>query len=655
MRESFSVLIGSQSSSRFPTKPFNSLAHVMLWFATTRRRICRGRRRTVWLTGLAAMLLVAGQGSLPGRAASPDPPALRLVDATGNAGINFVHTDGGSGHQYLVELMVAGLALLDYDRDGWIDIYLLNGAPLPGSGNSSLKPPGASNASADQPPPRNALFRNNGNGTFVDVTHAAGVGDTGHGLGVTAADYDNDGDIDLYVNNFGPNVLYRNNGDGTFTDVAAATGVVDGQQVGAGAAFLDIEGDGDIDLYVAHYIDFTFSRHEQLAPRSFPYPPGPRDYPPAPDSLYRNDGNGTFTDVSQTSGVSRVAGPGMGLIAFDYEDDDDTDLFICNDGAANFLLRNDGQGRFAELGLLAGVAYDGRGQANGSMGVDAGDYDNDGRFDLLVTDYISEAPVLYRGLPGGYFEDAAHRSGAAAATFPNTNWGVGLVDFDHDGDRDAFIANGHFLHDIQDIDDGTAYRVRDCLLRNRGDGRFHDATDQAGDGLQVVESSRGAGFDDLDNDGDIDVVVLNANAAPTLLRNESPRGAHWMQIQLRGVQTNRDGTGARVRVVTGDLVQVAARHSGRGYQSHWGDRLHFGLGPHHRVDMVEVRWPGGRSERFEHLPADQIVLLTEGSGTTVSLSFDTGGADREAGAGQGEAVQGEAVQGEAVQGGPPQP
>ncbi|MCH5373313.1 MAG: VCBS repeat-containing protein, partial [Planctomycetes bacterium] len=379
------------------------------------------------------------------RAASPPPCAIRLLDVTARSGIAFQHTDGGSGRQYIFELMVGGLALLDYDGDGLVDIYFLNGAPSRGQAVATV--------------PRNALYRNNGDGTFTDVTRQAGVGDPGHGLGVTAGDYDNDGDPDLYVNNFGPNVFYRNEGDGTFSDITASTGVACGDKVGAGACFLDVDGDGDLDLYAANYVDFDFRRHDVRAAASFPYPPGPKDYPPVPDSLFRNDGNGGFTDISHSSGIGSLAGPSMGMICLDYDSDGDTDIFVCNDGTANFLFRNDGVGNFAEEGLLAGLAYNLRGDSNGSMGADCGDYDNDGLLDLFMTDYTSESPVLYHGLPGGFFEDVTNAAGAGAAVHPHTNWGAGFVDFDNDGDRDLFIACGHFLSNIPEIDQRTGYRV----------------------------------------------------------------------------------------------------------------------------------------------------------------------------------------------------
>ena len=306
----------------------------------------------------------------------------------------------------------------------------------------------------------------------------------------------------------------------------------------------------------------------------------------------------------------------MGMVCFDSDGDGHTDIFICNDLAENFLFRNDGRGQFKEDALISGVAYNFEGRENGSMGVDCGDYNNDGLLDLFMTDFQDEMPVLYRNLGEGVFEDVTSEAGVGDATVPHVKWGTALVDLDNDGHRDLFIACGHFIPQIHAVDNRTDYRVRNILLKNTGDGRFLNVTDRCGSGLAPVESSRGAGFDDLDNDGDLDAVVLNVNARPTVIRNDSPTGNHWLQIQLRGTRTNRDGVGAFVRVVAGDLEQVAEVHSGRGYQSHFGTRLQFGLEQYDRVDRVEVRWIGGSVDVFEDLAVDQSLLLIEGTGSS---------------------------------------
>jgi enediyne biosynthesis protein E4 len=563
---------------------------------TCRMSLCANRTIHVRFLVIACCSVLAGVLVSNALAQPPTDCLIRLSDMTASSGIVFEHTDGGSGEQYIVEFVVAGLALFDYDADGLIDIYFLNGAPLRGASTETI--------------PRNALYRNNGDWSFTDVTEAAGVGDPGYGLGVVVGDYDNDGDEDIYLNNYGPNVLYRNSGDGTFTDVAEQAGVANGDKVGAGACFLDMDGDGDLDLYAANYVDFTYENHKTTMLGYLKYS-DPKDYHPVPDTLFRNNGDGTFTDVSHDSGIDLVADTGMGTVCFDYDDDRDSDIFVCNDVNANFLFRNDGKGQFTELGLVSGVAFNFEGSENASMGADCGDYDNDGRLDLFMTDYSDESPVLYRNLGDGFFEDATAVAHAGSSAYPHTNWGTGLIDFDNDGDRDLFVANGHGMADYHKIDDRTAYRVQNILMMNLGNGRFLDVTEYCGNGLAPVESSKGVAFDDLDNDGDVDVVILNANSKPTILRNDSKSKHHWVQIALRGIKSNRGGVGARVRVIAGDLVQTAEVHSGRSYQSHFGTRLHFGLEQNEQIDRIEVRWLGGGTDVLSEIEPDRLIVITE--------------------------------------------
>ncbi len=544
------------------------------------------RRPVMWL----ALLATTVQGA---------ETALQMTDVTRESGVGFVHSHGGDGQGYIVEGVVGGIALFDYDGDGMIDIYFLNGAPLRGT--------------AVDRPLRNALYRNRGDGTFTDVTEQAGVGDLGHGLAVTVGDYNNNGHPDLYISNFGPNVLYRNNGDGTFSEVTLEAGVGNGDRVGAGASFLDIDGNGRLDLFVSNYIDFRYENHVPLPMGRWFFQAGPQYYNPLPDALYRNQGDGTFVDISESSGIGAVAGPGMGIVSFDANDNGYPDILVSNDGGPNFLYQNDGQGRFREVGLMAGLAYDFLGNSNSSMGVDCGDFDNDGRLDLIMTNFASEMPVLYRNLGEVFFLDASSAARLSAGLFPHVTWGTGFADFDNDGHRDLFIACGHF-DPIEHVDDRTAFRVPNFLLRNRGDGTFEDVSQAVGSGLAVVESSRGVGLDDLNNNGRIDVVVLNSNARPTLIRNDTTSDHHWLQLRLRGVWSNREAVGARVQVRSGELEQVAEVHSGRGYQSHYGTRLSFGLGSRARVDWVRVRWPGGGTELFRDLPVDRLSVLTEGTG-----------------------------------------
>ncbi|OHB80291.1 MAG: hypothetical protein A2V98_24295 [Planctomycetes bacterium RBG_16_64_12] len=526
---------------------------------------------------------------------------IQLRDVTKRTGIQFEHSDGSTGKRYVVEPVASGLATFDYDGDGLIDIYFLTGGPLEGK-------------KVDHPP-TNALYRNLGDFRFVDVTQKTGVGIPGFAMGVAVADYDNDGRPDIYVSNYGPNVLYHQEEDGTFVDATEAAGVKLKNKVGVGAgvAFLDMDSDGDLDLYVANYLRFSYKNHPRRTFMGVHVYPGPLEFPPEPDNLFRNNGDGTFTDVSETSGIGALAATGMGIVCADYDDDGDTDVFVANDVMPNFLWQNDGKGNFREVGLLSGVAYDASGSPHSNMGVDCADYDNDGRLDFLVTAFHRELAAFYRNLGGGAFEDVARRTGAGEGSYNQVKWGCGLVDFDNDGHRDIFIACGNLYDNVEQFDRTTSYRARNTLLKNLGNGRFVDVSNESGDGLRPRDVSRGTAFDDLDNDGRIDVVILNSRSAPTILRNESVTGNHWIQLRLEGVNSNRDGVGARVRVVAGDLVQIDEVHSGRGYQSHSGSRLHFGLGKRDRVDRIEVRWIGGGVDVLENLQVDRCLTIVEGS------------------------------------------
>ncbi|MDW8078503.1 MAG: CRTAC1 family protein [Thermoguttaceae bacterium] len=521
-----------------------------------------------------------------------------FVDVASESGVDFVHNHGGCGRRYVMEPMSAGVALFDYDGDGWIDIYFLNGAPLLGS-DPNLKL-------------FNALYRNLGGWQFQDVGGLAAVDDRGYGLGVASGDYNNDGFADLYVNNFGPNVLYRNNGDGTFSDVTSEAGVENGHRVGAGVVFFDMDRDGDLDLYVGNYIKFRYELHITRYVGGYPRYPSPREYEPDPDTLYRNNGDGSFTDVSAESGISRHAGTTMGITAADYDDDGDVDIFVCNDVRANFLFRNNGDGVFEEVALIAGTAYNGYGAENASMGVDAGDFNGDGRIDFYMTSYQGEFPVLYQNEGEGIFTDVTVERGAGQGCFPHVNWGTGFADFDNDGDRDLYVACGHVDDLIDYIDPSTSFAAPNVLLLNDGTGHFVDASKESGPGLQVCLPSRGTGLDDLDNDGDVDIVVLNLNSQASVLRNDLRGGGHWFQVRLIGTESSRDAVGARVRVFAGGRWQVDEVHSGRGYQSDHGKRLHFGLGKSNRVDKLEIRWPRGKVSVYGPLPADCFATFVEG-------------------------------------------
>ena len=433
---------------------------------------------------LSLCLLSAARGEGP----------ILLRDVTGQTGITFRHDDGSSGRRYIVEYVASGLATLDYDGDGLTDIYFLTGGSLPGAKHAA--------------PPTNRLYRNLGHFRFADVTEKAGVGYAGQSLGVCAGDYDNDGFPDIYVSNFGPNVLYHNRGDGTFADVTEKAGVGRGNKVGAGVAFLDMDGDGNLDLYASNYVKFSYENQPPRKYMGVPIYPSPLDFAPEPDNLFRNNGDGTFTDVSETSGIAARSGTGMGIICADYNGDGNTDVFVANDVMPNFLWRNDGQGHFEEAGLASGVAFDVSGLAHGNMGVDCGDYDNDGRLDFFVTAYQREWATLYRNLGGGVFSDVTQHSGAGRGSYNNVKWGCGLVDFDNDGHKDLFLAVGHLFDNVESFDDTTSYEARNVLLRNLGNGTFVDVSAESGIGTLPKRSGRGVAFDDLDNDGRIDVVIL---------------------------------------------------------------------------------------------------------------------------------------------------
>jgi enediyne biosynthesis protein E4 len=538
---------------------------------------------------------------------SPVAPLVRFEDMTIQSGITFEHRDGSSGRHFTPETMSAGVATFDFDGDGLIDIYFPNGAALPGV--------------IYDPPPRHALYRNLGDWQFQEVSHLAGIDCTAFGLGIAIADYDNDGFPDIYLNNFGPNILYRNNGDGTFTEVTDDAGVpgttVSGdlsKKVGAGAVFLDLTGNGFLDLFSGNYIEIDLDTYVTPMKGHLPFYPTPMAYDPVPNTLYENQGDGTFQDISMVSGVAGFPGRCMGVISCDFDRDGHPDIFVCNDVFANFLLRNDGQGRFTEVGLVAGVAMSPSAEMVANMAVDAGDYDNDGWLDFFTTNYEQQYPLLLRNLGDGHFSNETLAAHAGRSVFHLVNWGCGLVDFDNDTHLDIFIGNGHTDSNVDYLESGGQYRCHNVVLWNTGEARFVDISEAAGLRDLPLRAARGIAFEDFDNDGDVDIVVLNSREPPTLLRNEwNEVGSqnHWLQIQLVGVQANRDGVGARVDVTVGDLALVREVHSGRGYQSHWGSRLHFGLGPHDRVDRIEIRWPGGGTQILEQVPADQLLKIIQ--------------------------------------------
>lgn len=519
-----------------------------------------------------------------------------------------------NNEEALPRFMVAGVAVFDYDNDQLLDILLLNQSDRR-SVDSSQSVEAAT---------LGRLYRNLGAGRFIDVTESAGLAFSAFALGVCAGDMDNDGDQDLAISSFGPILLLENNGDGSFSlttqnGIENHPGKSTAEAFGAGVAMLDIQNDGNLDLFVANYVEFTVERHRSSLKSSFPYPPGPKDFPPAADWLFRSHGDGRFTEVSKEVGIATLRGPTMGIVSGDWDGDGDSDLFLCSDAAPNQYFVNDGSGRFVDRAIESGLAFDLMGNVNGSMGVDSGDFDNDGKSDLLITNYTGQMPVLYRCLGDGVFEDVSRRTQIGRTMLPHTNWGVVWIDVENDGDLDAFFANGHFLPQIEQIDQRTSFRVANTLMENLGNARFRDISVDAGSGLLVKESSRGAASGDWDRDGDMDLVILNFEAEPTLLINETKSIGNWIDIRLVGVDCNRDALGAVVTIEFGGPTNIQSRtamvHAGRGYQSHFGTELHFGIGRVSTIDRIQVRWPGRGLESFSCDRINGLLHLIQGKGS----------------------------------------
>jgi hypothetical protein len=524
--------------------------------------------------------------------------AALFTDVTQDAGIGFVHDVGASGNRYILETVGSGCGFLDYDGDGLLDIYFVNGHALP---------PAPPNSSA------NALYRNNGDGTFTDVTAQAGVGDTGYGVGCATADYDNDGDTDLYVTNFERNTLFRNNGDGTFSDVTSAAGV-ESPVWSSSSAFVDVDADGHLDLYVANYVAFRIADFKPCG-GSRGTDCGPSDYDGVADVLYRNNGDGTFTDVTRAAGVYTEEGKGLGVAVADYDGDGDTDIYVANDDTRNFLYRNNGDGTFEDVTFFAGVGFSEGGEPEGGMGTAFGDYDNDGRLDLVVANYQDQVNALYHNDGSGLFSDVSHTAGTALLTYPMVGWGTAFLDADNDGDLDLFVANGHLLLNVEARDPTTAYAQRDLLYMNTGDGSFVERGLESG--LGAVRSSRGAAFGDYDNDGDTDILVVNAGEVPSLLRNDSDSGGGWVGVVLAGSRGARAGVGARVTVTldgtdgTNGVMQTREVTTAVGYASASDPRLLFGLGSASGAVSVTVRWPSGGVRVVENVRPSQYITISE--------------------------------------------
>jgi hypothetical protein len=500
------------------------------------------------------------------------------------------------------------VALFDYDNDGLLDIYLVNSYTVEA-------------ALAGRPRPRAALYRNRGDGTFEDVTDKAGVGDPGWAMGVAVADYDNDGFDDLYVTCFGPNRLYHNRGNGTFEDVTAKAGVGD-PRFSTGAAWGDYDRDGYLDLFVANYVDFKLDDLPQFGKgtlcqyRGVPVQCGPRGLPGAGDTLYHNNGDGTFTDVSKTAHVEDPAGYyGLGVMWTDLDDDGWPDIIVANDATPNYAYHNNHDGTFTEQGLALGIAVDENGTEQGSMGLSLGDYDRDGRLDLIVTNFSGQYNTIYHRNPDGTFTDVSRQTKTADASMPYVGWGVKLFDYDNDGWLDLLVVNGHVYPQIEGAYPGGYYRQPKLFYRNLRNGTFAEITQSMGKALNERRSSRGAAFGDFDEDGDIDIVVNDLDGPPMLLRNDGgSKAGHWISLLLRGTKSNRNAVGAKAWLTAGKMTQVDEVRSGDSYLSHSDWRLHFGLGTATVVDQIGIRWPSGKKETFWNLPADRVIQIIEGRG-----------------------------------------
>ncbi|MFQ5719460.1 MAG: CRTAC1 family protein [Acidobacteriota bacterium] len=590
------------------------------------------RRRTAW-AGLLAMALLgrcgpgAGGGeaatgaampagvSVPPAAATPGPTGVWFTDVARDAGLSFRHVAGDPvDKRAIYESNAAGCAWLDADGDGRMDLYLVNS----GHRLRTTPPPEDERTSG-------ALFHNDGDGTFSDVTAAAGLTDWRWGMGAAVGDVDNDGDVDLYVTHVGPNALWINDGTGVFTDEAALAGV-DDDGPGSGAAFGDVDGDGWLDLYVANYVavtpDVPLPGSDELCTyRGMPVYCGPKGLPTAPDRLFRNTGHGRFVDVSDTSGIRDVAARhSFDVAIFDVEPDGDADIYVAVDAAPSLLFIGDGRGHFAERAMFAGVALAEAGTPQAGMGIDTGDWDGDGLIDLVKSNFEGEVFNLYVNSPGGLFSDRAHLVGLGRS-MPALGWGTLLFDVDRDGWLDLFFADGHVYPGIVGGGLQIDYAQQNLLFLTRPDDagrlRLEDVSDTAGPGLRVRKVSRGAAFADYDADGDLDLALNNSDDTPDLLRNDSRPAGRWLSVRTVGTRSNRDGYGARVRVTAAGRTWVRQVHASRGYLSSSDPAAFFGLGPVARIERLEVVWPGGRRETFPAPDLDRQVTVREGDGTPI--------------------------------------
>jgi enediyne biosynthesis protein E4 len=546
-------------------------------------------------------------------------PHVTAVGSDGNAlGVTFVNVAGKAGiktktvygdehrNRYLLETTGSGAAFIDYDNDGWEDIFLVNGTRLDGVAGSEQ--------------PTNRLYRNNGNGTFAEVTAKAGLTRSNWGQGVCVGDYDNDGFDDLFISGFGKNALYHNNGNGTFTEVAEKAGVANNRtRWGSGSAFVDYDRDGLLDLFVASYInlDLKSAPLPETGPclyKSVMVACGPPGLAGGVNALYRNNGNGTFTDVSEKAGITKTNGTySLGVLVADFDNDGWPDIYVANDSSPAALYHNNRNGTFTDIGIEAGCAFSIDGKPQAGMGVTAGDYDRDGWLDIFKTNFAGDTSSLYHNVGKGVFDDVTFPAGVGVNT-RWLGWGCGFLDVDNNGWLDIFLVNGHVYPEVEKLTTEAGYAQRKVLYRNLQDGRFADVSEQAGGAVVEPSPARGCAFGDYDNDGRIDILINPVNAVPELLHAESANQNNWIKIKTVGTKSNRNGIGARIKCVTADGTQIDEVRSGGSYYSQNDLRVHFGLGKNQKAVSIEIRWPSGRVETLKDTAANQLIVVKEGAG-----------------------------------------
>jgi hypothetical protein len=546
---------------------------------------------------LLLIVILDAPGFVPDCYAQEARPGLvEFTNITVAAGIKFVHFKGNKGISINREEFGPGVCVADFDGDGWQDIYFVNGRDLYDRGISV----------------RNALYHNNGDGTFTDVTERAGVPGTGYGLGCVWGDFNNDGFPDLFVTQYGRNVLYRNNGNGTFTDVTDKAGVA-GTESGAfhsGATFFDYDRDGWLDLYVGSYVALGDKRYCQLGDMLSSC--APSEYRGSADALYHNNHDGTFSNVTVAAKIYQPEGKNLSVAAADYDDDGWPDLFVANDGLNAYLYHNERNGTFKEMGLASGMAVTGQGRIMAAMCISLGDYDNDGRLDLYISDFQRSSDHVWHNEGKGFFDEVSDQSGITRLTRDVLSFGGGFFDYDNDGWLDLFIANGHVYPEVEQATPGTHYKQINSLFHNEGNGRFSDVGRLAGNGFATPHVGRGVAFADFDNDGFMDVVVANNGDAPLLLHNSGGNGNHFLNLRLTGTKSNRDAIGARIRVLAGTMSQIREIAGGGSYLSQSDLRANFGLGGAKRAEIVEVTWPSGQRQVFHNIDADKFYWIEEG-------------------------------------------